>query len=183
MCPFLLEWFSFQKNVIIYLRQNGGDRMKKFFTEFKLFIKKGNVIDLAIAFIMGAAFRQIVTSFVNDIVSPVFSLILGEDGFENYKYVIREANVEAGITENAIYYGKFIQSIMDFVIIAFVIFLMIHLITKFRNKINEEEILLQKQLDEEKQRLEDEKKKLAAQEPKTEDLLKDIKDLLNERLK
>jgi len=157
--------------------------VKKFFTEFKVFIKKGNVVDLAVAFIIGAAFKEIVTSLVKDIITPVISLVLGEDGFANYKYVIREANVEAGIAENAIYYGNFIQSILDFLIVAFVIFVVIHFITKVKNKINEDEILLQKQLEEEKKRLEEEKKKLAAQEPKTEDLLKDIKELLNERLK
>lgn len=157
--------------------------MKKFFTEFKLFIKKGNVVDLAIAFIMGAAFKEIITSLVKDIITPVFSLILGEDGFENYKYVIREANFDAGITENAIYYGQFIQSIIDFLIVAFVIFFVIHVITRIKNKMNEEELLLQKALDEEKKSLEEEQKKGLAIEPKTEDLLTDIKDLLNERLK
>jgi large conductance mechanosensitive channel len=157
--------------------------MKKFFTEFKVFIKKGSVLDLAVAVVIGAAFKEIITSLVKDIITPVLSLILGEDGFANYKYVIREANLEAGITENAIYYGNFIQSIIDFLIVAFVVFFVIHLITKIKHRINEDEILLQKQLDEEKKRLEEEKKKLEAQSPKTEDLLKDIKDLLSERLK
>jgi len=161
----------------------GVDSVKKFFTEFKVFIKKGNVVDLAIAFIIGAAFKEIVTSLVKDIITPVLSLILGEDGFANYKYVIREANPDAGITENAILYGNFIQSILDFLVVAFVIFVTIHMITKVKNKINEDELMLQKQMEEEKRQLEEEKKKLAAQEPKTEDLLKDIKELLNERLK
>lgn len=161
----------------------GVDSVKKFFTEFKVFIKKGNVVDLAIAFIIGAAFKEIVTSLVKDIITPVLSLILGEDGFANYKYVIREANPDAGITENAILYGNFIQSILDFLVVAFVIFVTIHMITKVKNKINEDELMLQKQMEEEKRQLEEEKKKLATQEPKTEDLLKDIKELLNERLK
>jgi large conductance mechanosensitive channel len=157
--------------------------MKKFFTEFKVFIKRGSVLDLAVAVIIGAAFKEIITSLVKDIITPVLSLILGEDGFANYKYVIREANIDAGITENAIYYGNFIQSIIDFLIVAFVVFFVIHMISKIKNKINEDEILLQKQMEEEKKRLEEEKKKLEAQVPKTEDLLKDIKDLLNDRLK
>jgi large conductance mechanosensitive channel len=157
--------------------------MKKFFTEFKVFIKRGSVLDLAIAVVIGAAFKEIITSLVKDIITPVLSLMLGEDGFANYKYVIREANPDAGITENAIYYGNFIQSMIDFLIVAFVVFFVIHLITKIKNRVNEDEILLQKQMEEEKQRLEEEKKKLEAQTPKTEDLLKDIKDLLNDRLK
>jgi large conductance mechanosensitive channel len=157
--------------------------MKKFFTEFKVFIKRGSVLDLAVAVVIGAAFKEIITSLVKDIITPVLSLILGEDGFANYKYVIREANIDAGITENAIYYGNFIQSIIDFLIVAFVVFFVIHMISKIKNKINEDEILLQKQMEEEKKRLEEEKKKLEAQVPKTEDLLKDIKDLLNDRLK
>jgi len=104
--------------------------MKKFFTEFKVFIKRGSVLDLAVAVVIGAAFKEIITSLVKDIITPVLSLILGEDGFANYKYVIREANIDAGITENAIYYGNFIQSIIDFLIVAFVVFFVIHMISR-----------------------------------------------------
>lgn len=110
--------------------------MKKFFSEFKDFIMKGNVIDLAVAFVMGAAFKAIISSMVKDVIMPVLSLLFGEEGFENYKYVITAAVVdtEGAVTqvENAIYWGKFIQSTIDFVIIGFVLFLVVKTINTAR---------------------------------------------------
>ncbi len=157
--------------------------MKKFFKEFKNFITKGNVMNLAVAVIIGAAFGKIVSSLVKDIIMPVISFITGGNGFENYKYVITAADEVNGIQENAIYYGLFIQNIIDFIIIAFVVFLLV----KFVNKASE--LANAKQLEEEaeKKRLEEEKKKeqeaLDAQKPKVEDLLQDIKVLLEKNLK
>jgi large conductance mechanosensitive channel len=108
--------------------------MKKFFGEFKTFISKGNVLDLAVAFIIGASFKSIVSSLVNDIIMPIVSLVVGPEGFNNYKYVITEAvyDIDGAIVtaENAITYGSFIQAIVDFVIIAFVVFLLVKAINK-----------------------------------------------------
>ncbi len=157
--------------------------MKKFMTEFKGFIMKGNVLNLAVAVIIGTAFGKIIASLVKDIIMPVISLILGGEGFDNYKYVITEANVDAGIVENAIYYGLFIQNIIDFVIVAFVVFLIVKLFNKASELAN------QKQLREAAIAKEIEAKKAAelaaieAKKPKIEDLLTDIKLLLEKNLK
>lgn len=104
--------------------------MKKFFNEFGAFLKRGNVLDLAVAVIIGGAFSKIVNSLVKDILTPVLSLFLGPSGFANYKYVITPADTVNGVAENAIYYGVFIQNIIDFVVIAFVIFIIIRLVNR-----------------------------------------------------
>ncbi len=111
--------------------------MKKFFSEFGAFIKRGNVLDLAVAVIIGGAFSKIINSLVKDILTPVLSLILGPSGFENYKFVITPADTVNGIAENAIYYGVFIQNIIDFVVIAFVIFIIIRLVNRANRLIAE----------------------------------------------
>lgn len=99
--------------------------------EFKEFAMKGNVIDLAVAVIIGAAFGKIVTSFVNDILMPPLGLLLGGVDFKDLKLIIKEgAEGVAAVTWN---YGIFIQNIIDFVIIAFVIFMMIRSITRLQN--------------------------------------------------
>ncbi len=157
--------------------------MKKFVGDFKKFITKGNVLDLAVAVIIGAAFGKIISSLVKDVLMPIISLIVGKDGFDNYKYVITPANADLGITENAIYYGLFMQNIIDFVIIAFVVFVIVRLFSKASELANQKKL-------EEEQRARDlaieQKKELAALEakkPKVEDLLLDIKVLLEKNLK
>ena len=111
--------------------------MKGFINEFKTFINRGNVIELAIAVVVGSAFTKIVNSFVKDILMPLISIVLGEEGFENFKYVIREADEAAGIAENAVYYGRFIQNSLDFLIVALVVFIMIKVINKVRVELEE----------------------------------------------
>ena len=103
--------------------------------EFKEFAFKGNVIDLAVAVIIGGAFGKIVSSLVNDILMPVIGVILGGLNFTNLKYVITPASGD--VAEVAILYGSFIQSVVDFLIIAFSIFLFIKLIA-FRKKKEQE---------------------------------------------
>lgn len=100
--------------------------------EFKEFALKGNVMDLAVAVIIGAAFGKIITSLVNDILMPIIGVILGGVSFVNLKYVITPASGD--IAEAAILYGAFIQSMVDFVIIAFSIFMVIKLITSRKKK-------------------------------------------------
>jgi large conductance mechanosensitive channel len=100
--------------------------------EFKKFIMKGNVLDLAVAVIIAGAFGRIVTSLVNDILMPLIGVIMGGVEFTSLKYVVEEA--QGDIPELAVYYGQFIQSVVDFLIIAFVIFIMIRLITRLKSK-------------------------------------------------
>ena len=100
------------------------------FKEFKEFISKGNVMDLAVGVIIGAAFGKIVTSLVDDIIMPIIGIILGKIDFSNLKIVITPAT---GTTpEAAVKYGLFIQNIVNFLIMAFVIFLMVKFVNKLR---------------------------------------------------
>ena len=100
--------------------------------EFKDFALKGNVIDLAVGVIIGGAFGKIVSSLVNDILMPVIGVILGGVSFTDLKYVITPASGD--IAEVAILYGSFIQAIVDFLIIAFSIFLFIKLLASRKKK-------------------------------------------------
>lgn len=102
------------------------------FKEFKKFAFKGNVIDLAVGVIIGGAFGKIVTSLVNDVVMPLIGMLIGGIDFKDLKWVITPANGD--ITEAALRYGAFIQSIVDFFIIAISIFIFVQLISKAKKK-------------------------------------------------
>ena len=93
--------------------------------EFKKFALKGNVLDLAIGVIIGGAFGKIVTSLVNDVLMPIIGLLLGGVDYSGLQITIGDAGIK---------YGAFIQSIVDFIIIAFSIFLFIKAITRFKKK-------------------------------------------------
>jgi large conductance mechanosensitive channel len=108
--------------------------MGKFLSDFKAFAMRGNVVDMAVGVIIGGAFGKIVTSLVNDMIMPVISLITGGDGYKNLKTVITKADEAAGVDEVAINYGLFIQSIIDFLIVALCIFVVIRVIQKFKKK-------------------------------------------------
>ncbi len=97
--------------------------MKKFFGEFKTFISRGNVMDLAVGVIIGGAFQKIVTSLVGDIITPLLG-IFGSKDFSDMVWVIKEAADEAdpGLV---VKYGAFITAIIDFIIMAFIIFLLV----------------------------------------------------------
>jgi len=99
--------------------------------EFKQFALKGNVIDLAVGVIIGGAFGKIVTSLVNDLLMPLIGLLIGGIDFTNLKYVITPAS--EGIEEAAVRYGSFIQSVVDFLIIAVCVFFFVKLLT-FKKK-------------------------------------------------
>ncbi|MEJ2113009.1 MAG: large conductance mechanosensitive channel protein MscL, partial [Flavobacteriaceae bacterium] len=104
--------------------------------EFKEFAMKGNLVDIAVAFVMGAAFNKVVTSFTGGIVSPLVGLIFNSD-FKDLKYVITEgvANDAGEITgEVAILYGDFLTNTIDFIIVAFVMFMVIKGINKMKKK-------------------------------------------------
>ena len=100
--------------------------------EFKEFAFKGNVIDLAVGVIIGGAFGKIVTSLVNDVLMPIIGIILGGINFTNLKFVITPAS--KNVAESAIYYGKFFQSIVDFLIIAISVFFFVRLISLAKKK-------------------------------------------------
>ena len=117
--------------------------MKQFFKDFKTFLQRGNVIDLAVAFVVGSAFSAIVTSLVKNIVMPPIGLVLGKVDFSNLFLVLHEgktpspyltlaaAEKAGAVTWN---YGLFIMSIISFLIIAFVIFLLVHSINRLYPK-------------------------------------------------
>ena len=101
-------------------------------TEFKKFAMKGNVVDMAVGIIIGAAFGKIVSSFVSNIIMPPLGVLIGGVDFTDLKYVIIEKQGEAA--EVAIAYGAFIQTVFDFLIIAFAIFLAIKAMNSFQEK-------------------------------------------------
>jgi len=108
-----------------------------FAKEFKEFALRGNVVDLAIAVIIGAAFGRIVTSLVNDIIMPPIGLALGGVDFKDLMVVLREAYLDpAGVEINAVTvnYGNFIQVVIDFLIIAFIIFMAIRFMGRLQKK-------------------------------------------------
>lgn len=107
--------------------------------EFKEFALKGNIIDLAVAVIIGTAFGKIITSLVDDILMPAISTLMGGISFVDLKYIITPASGD--IAEVAIRYGAFIQSMVDFSIIALSIFLVIKLMTSRKKKEQEAEII------------------------------------------
>ena len=106
--------------------------MKGFMNEFKKFISRGNVVDMAVGVIMGSTFTKIVTSLVNDVMMPAIGMVIGGTSFENFKYVIEPATETTA--ESAIYYGKFIQTIVDFLLVAIVVFIMVKLINALHKK-------------------------------------------------
>ena len=106
--------------------------MKKLLEEFKAFVMRGNVLDMAVGVIIGGAFGKIVTSLVNDIFMPIIGLILGNVNFSSLEIKLGEP-VE-GVEQAAIKYGMFIQEIVNFIIIAFCIFMFIKLINRIQKK-------------------------------------------------
>lgn len=132
------------------------------FKEFKEFAFKGNVIDMAVGVVIGSAFGKIVTSLVSDIIMPAVGKLTSGVDIKNLKYVMVQANEEAGIAESAILYGQFVQNIVDFFIIAFSVFMAVRLLSKLKRKPEEAP---------------------APEEPKgptQEELLAEIRDLLKE---
>lgn len=105
-------------------------------SEFKEFVNKGNVVDLAVGVVIGGAFGKIVTSFVDDLLMPIIGNLLGGASFKDLKYVFTPAVVDAAgkvvTPENAFRYGGFIQTIIDFLIIAFAVFLVVKAVNKMK---------------------------------------------------
>lgn len=105
-----------------------------FLKEFKEFAMRGSVIDLAVGVVIGGAFGKIVTSLVDDIIMPPIGFITGGVDFSKMKYVIKAADEAAGVTEVAVTYGNFINVLIQFIIIAFCIFLVIKGINSFKRE-------------------------------------------------
>lgn len=128
--------------------------------EFKEFAMKGNLVDIAVGFVMGAAFKQVVTSFTGGIVSPLVGLLFNAD-FKDLKYIAKQgvADESGKITgEVAILYGEFLTNIIDFIIVAFVMFMVVKGVNALKKK--------------------EEPAPEAPKGPSQEDLLTEIRDLL-----
>jgi large conductance mechanosensitive channel len=111
--------------------------MGKFIQEFKDFAMKGNVLDMAIGVVIGGAFGKIVTSLVNDIIMPGVGVLTGGLNFTDYKFVIQKGvtdGTEVITPEVAITWGSFVQTVVDFLIIAFCIFLAVKAINRLKRK-------------------------------------------------
>ncbi|MDO4383532.1 MAG: large conductance mechanosensitive channel protein MscL, partial [Eubacteriales bacterium] len=103
--------------------------MKKFISEFKEFISRGNVLDMAVGVVIGGAFTAIVTSLVNDIITPLIGVIIGGMDFSGLSIKVGDATIG---------YGSFIQAIINFLLISFVIFCVIRSFNKLAKKKSEE---------------------------------------------
>lgn len=128
--------------------------------EFKEFAMKGNLVDIAVGFVMGAAFKEVVSSFTGGIVSPLIGLVFKAD-FKDLKYVIKEGTLnDAGETvgEVAVLWGSFLTNVIDFIIVAFVMFMLVKGVNKMKKK--------------------EEPKPEAPKGPTQEELLVQIRDLL-----
>lgn len=131
--------------------------------EFKEFAMKGNLVDIAVGFVMGAAFKQVVTSFTGGIVSPLIGLLFNAD-FKDLKYIAKQgvADETGKITgEVAILYGEFLTNIIDFIIVAFVMFMVVKGVNALKKK--------------------EEPVPEAPKGPSQEDLLGEIRDLLKNK--
>lgn len=135
--------------------------------EFKDFAMKGNLVDIAVAFVMGAAFNSVVTKFTSGIVSPLIGLLFDSD-FNNLKWVVKEGVAEkvdadgnvvtAAVEEIAVKYGEFLTATIDFIIVAFVMFMIVKGVNNMKKK--------------------EEAAPAPPPGPSTEDLLAEIRDLL-----
>ena len=135
--------------------------MKKIIGEFKEFISKGNVLDLAVGVIIGSAVQKIVTSLVNDILMPFLGLITGGHDFTSLTLKFKDATIN---------YGLFIQNIIDFLIMAFCIFIIVKIFNKLKSSLDKKEEIVEEPKEEPKKSNE-------------ELLLEEIRDLLKKKTK
>ena len=185
-------------------RKKLKEKMKKekvsFFADFKKFITKGNVLDMAVGVVVGAAFSNIVNGLVKMIINPCIALIPGVGSMDEWKTVLKAADEAAGTAEVAILWGEWLQTIVNFFIIAFCIFVAVRVIKKAERIMNAREIA--KQEAEAKKKKEEEDAKAAAAKAAAEEkaaaekaivdeyyanireqsqLLREIKDALNNK--
>ena len=119
------------------------EKNSSFINEFRKFIARGNVLDLAIGVVIGAAFGQITTSLVNDIIMPPLGLLLGGIDFSSMKVVLKAATEETA--EVAIRYGLLVNAIINFLVISLAIFVFIRTMNKIQEKAKKEEEALEAQ--------------------------------------
>ena len=141
--------------------------MKKFFGEFKEFAMRGNVLDMAIGVVIGGAFGKITTSLVSDIIMPLISMITGGVDFTQWKWVLKAADEATETAEVAVNFGSLIAVILDFIIIAFVMFLLVKGMNAIKKKKEAEAAAAAAAAAEE-----------APAAPTAEELLGEIRDLL-----
>ena len=136
------------------IKKKGG----KFIGEFKEFISKGDVVDLAVGVIIGGAFGKIVTSLVDNILMPLIGLVIGGVDFSGLSFKVKDATIS---------YGLFIQNVIDFLIVAFCIFLFVKSINRMKEKLERKK----------------EEEKIVEEEKKDEQivLLEEIRDLLKNK--
>lgn len=140
--------------------------MKKFFAEFKTFAMRGNVMDMAIGVVIGAAFGKITTSIVNDIIMPLIGLVTGGIDLTQWNILLNSAAVAAGADPVTLGIGNLLAVILDFIIVAFAMFLLVKAMNKLASLKKKEEETPE----------EDPK-------PTSEELLTEIRDLLKEQQK
>ena len=146
----------------------------KLVEEFKAFISKGNVVDMAVGVVVGGAFGKITNSVVNDIIMPLISMLTGGIDFSAWKWVLKEAVMEGSkvvTPEIAVNYGNLIAVILDFIIIAFAVFCMVKAINKMHDKLSKPEPEAEPETEED------------PEPTKEELLLVEIRDLLKEQSK
>lgn len=133
--------------------------MKKIINEFREFISKGNVLDLAVGVIIGGAFQKIVSSLVNDILMPLLGIIIGGTDFTSLSIKINDATIN---------YGMFIQNVFDFILMALCIFVIIKIFNNIKSKLERKEEI---------------KEEVVISKSNEEILLEEIRDLLKEQNK
>ena len=149
--------------------------MKGLIEEFKQFILRGNVVDMAVGVVVGNSFKAISTSMVNDVIMPAIGMLLGKVEFSELKIILQQQVLdEAGkelVAEVAIRYGAFIQTIIDFIIVAAAVFVMIKVFALLSNLRAKEEVKEEPVVEE------------VVEEPKptSEELLAEIRDLLKNK--
>ena len=141
--------------------------MKKFFNEFKTFAMRGNVLDMAIGVVIGAAFGKITTSVVNDIIMPLIGLITGGIDLTQWNILLNSAAVEAGADPVTLGIGNLLAVILDFIIVAFAMFLLVKGINQLHSLGKKDEEPAPEEPD----------------APTAEELLTEIRDLLKEQQK
>ncbi|MBO5357004.1 MAG: large conductance mechanosensitive channel protein MscL [Clostridia bacterium] len=117
-------------------------KQKQFWTDFKTFISRGNVVDLAVAMVVGAAFNKIVSQLVDSFINPLIGMFVGGFDLADLKYVVHPAEIDelGNITkaEVAFTYGMFLQAVIDFLIISLTVFIVVKLYTRLKKHLEEE---------------------------------------------
>lgn len=167
--------------------------MKNFFKDFKEFITKGNIIDMAIGVVIGGSFGKIVTGLVESIINPFVGMFMKTGDLANWKTVVEEAVLDSAgnvvTPEVAFMWGAWLQTIIDFLITAFCIFVVLRVIMKVKNKLDAAKIAEEeKKAAEEKAKEEAELEAIKARQAQLEEstlnqekLLADIKDILSKK--